>query len=373
MAEVKKVAVTCGGTGGHFYPGLTLARRCNERGGEAILLLSGKKAEEQAMIADGHGVRSVKLKIMPSPRGFIDTVRFSNGLVHGTLQSVKVLSRFKPDVLLGMGSFASLPPVLAAKMLGIPIFLHDGNARVGKANRFFSRWARHLGTAFPAVNGNRVKCACSCTGMPLRPELLDGSFSKEEAIKRLNRQYGTDLRPELPTLLIFGGSQGARIFNQTFPKALRGRDANDFQVMHLTGSREFEQVSTLYALAPFPVLCLPAASEMHLLYQAADVVVSRSGGSTVAELCLFGKYAFLIPYPYAAEKHQDDNAAFLAAAGAAEVIDNAQCTPEKADELISRWLAAPDELVAAGKRGISLARPDASETVLRLMERIPSQ
>ncbi len=363
----KSLAITCGGTGGHFYPGLTIARHACEHGWSVVLLLSGKKVDEQAAIAAEFDIQTVKLKIMPSPGNLSNAVRFIIGAVFGTLSAIAVLRRFKPDALLGMGSFASLPAVLAAKLLGIPIFLHDGNARIGKANRFFSRWARHLGTAFPPVNGEQVKCACSSVGMPVRPELLDNDCTKEAAVEHLNETYGTVLRPELPTLLIFGGSQGARIFNQTFPEALRGCEEIFFQVIHLTGANEFEAVSALYALAAFPVLCLPSTTEMHLLYRTADVVIARSGGSTVAELCLFGKYAFLIPYPYAAERHQNDNALFLAAAGAAEVIDNAQCTIEKADELINRWLAAPDEFVAAGKRGITLARPAAAEIMLQLI------
>lgn len=335
--KLSTLAITCGGTGGHFYPGLSIARHLKEQGCRAVIFLSGRNIPAQSAEAARYGIETVCLPPTPKSR-----IGHAFALLNGYLRSCRKLRKLKPDALLGMGSFASFPAAMAAVTLRIPVFLHDGNARVGKANRILSRFARHLGTAFPAVNPETVKCPLECTGMPLRPEITAGeAISKAEAITRVNALYGGSLKAELPTILIFGGSQGAAIFNSVLPTALRQLNELQFQVIHLTGKDKFAEVRETYCGAAFPALLLPSSSDMHLLYQAADLAVCRSGGSTVAELAHFGKAALLIPYPYAAERHQDDNAGFYAAAGAAVILQNAGCTPERVAGIIRGLLRQP--------------------------------
>jgi UDP-N-acetylglucosamine--N-acetylmuramyl-(pentapeptide) pyrophosphoryl-undecaprenol N-acetylglucosamine transferase len=334
------IAITCGGTGGHFYPGLSIARRLKAQNRRAVIFLSGRNIPSQSAEAARYGIETVCLPPTPKSRpGMIAA------LLKGFLSSRRELRKLKPDALLGMGSFASFPAAMAAVTLRVPLFLHDGNARVGKANRILSRFARHLGTAFPAVNGGTVKCPLDSTGMPLRPEITDGeTIARAEAITRVNALYQGSLKPDLPTILIFGGSQGAAIFNSVLPAALRQLGELQFQVIHLTGKDKFEEVREVYRDAAFPALLLPSSTEMHLLYQASDLAVCRSGGSTVAELTHFGKAALLIPYPYAAELHQDDNARFYAGTGAAVILQNAGCTPEQASEAIRKLLQQPPDV-----------------------------
>ena len=203
--------------------------------------------------------------------------------------------------------------------------------------------------------------------MPVRPELLGSTISKKDAIQSLNVKFGSILDPELPTMLIFGGSQGAEIFNRTFPEAMQESINRQFQVLHLTGHGKFEMVNSTYEKAFFPSLVLPSASEMDLFYQAADVVVSRSGGSTIAELTLFGKFAFLVPYPYAAENHQYDNALYMKNGDAAEIIDNADCTKEKVAKLLDRWLENPEKYREQGVKGKALSRPRAAADMLQVI------
>ncbi len=332
--KLSRLAITCGGTGGHFYPGLSIARYLKEHNCQVTLFLSGRHIPAQSAEAAKHDIATVNLPVTPKSK--IGQLR---AMLSGFLQSRRELKKLKPDALLGMGSFASFPTAMAAASLRIPLFLHDGNARIGKANRMLSRFARHLGTAFPAVNKGAIHCPCSCTGMPLRPEITAGKpMPKKTAIDEVNRLYSGNLSADLTTILIFGGSQGAAVFNKTFPEALKQLDGLKFQVIHLTGPDKFEELKEVYAGAPFPALLLPYANEMHLLYQAADLTVCRSGGSTVAELAHFGKYALLIPYPYAAELHQDDNANFYAGIGGAEILRNADCTVEKSVEILRRLL-----------------------------------
>lgn len=361
-----KLVISCGGTGGHFFPGLATARELNRLGGEALLLLSGMNSVKQQETAAAFGVRAVVLPPMPSPgRNPLKVFRFLAGLVKGMFQSSREIAAFRPDAALGMGSFASLPVLLAAWRAKVPIYLHDGNARIGRANRYLSRIAVFLGTAFPAVNADRVHCPVECTGMPLRRELLEAaSWTREAALAELNRRHGSLLLSDLRTILIFGGSQGAATLNEQVPQAIFSLGSNDFQVIHLTGPKNFEHAKRNYEKAPFPVLVLPGSDAMEILYSAADLVISRSGGSTAAELLLFGKSALLVPYPYAAENHQWDNARYLVKCGAAQAIDNADCSTTR----VAQWLTAfADDIegwAERSKRSKQFARPAAANALL---------
>jgi len=372
--RLQKLVISCGGTGGHFYPGLSVARTLREQGGEVLLLLSGVNAEKQKAVAESYGVPAVALPRMPSPHGIGSAVGFLRGALGGYSASRRELRHFQPQALLGMGSFTSLPPVLAARRGGIPVFLHDGNARIGRANRFFSRWARLLATAFPPCNVERCNCEHMTTGMPLRPELERASaISRDGAIAGLNREFGVSLDLALPTVLVFGGSQGASIFNGVLPEALRRlRDRFEFQVLHLAGPKKLEEARAAYGPVDFPLLLLESSEKMELFLGAADLVVSRSGGSTVAELALFGRASMLIPYPYAAENHQFDNARYLSDPGAAELVPNDECTPERMEALLAGLLADSGRLKQRGLLAAALAAPAAAERLLsEISDRLP--
>ncbi|MBQ4107297.1 MAG: UDP-N-acetylglucosamine--N-acetylmuramyl-(pentapeptide) pyrophosphoryl-undecaprenol N-acetylglucosamine transferase [Lentisphaeria bacterium] len=362
----QRLIITCGGTGGHFYPGLALARRHMACGHPVLMLLSGVNSESQRSIAQSFGIPVEVLPLMPSPgHNPVRACCFLNGLIRGYRQTRLEITRFRPDAVLGMGSFASLPVVLAAHASGIPIFLHDGNARIGRANRFLSRFARFLGTAFPPVNADRVRCRCNCVGMPLRPELVAAEhLERAEAIARLNHRYGCRLTPEIPVLLVFSGSQGAAAINAVIPEALRKLAPGSLQVIHLTGTNTFDEVQSSYQGIDTPLLLLPSCDAMELPYSAADLVISRSGGSTVAELQLFGKGAVLIPYPYAAEQHQWDNARVMVQGDAALALANNDCDAPRIARILQDFLDHPALWQNRGKQAFSLAHPDASDRML---------
>ena len=357
MREVRKLAITCGGTGGHFYPGLSLARTVLTRGGETVLLLGGKNSVRQAEIARSCGVKAVILPYMPPPsfRSPGSCWRFLRGALAGKKQAYRFLREFQPEALLGMGSFASLPAVWGALNANVPVFLHDGNARVGRANRRFSRYAGALGTAFPAVNASACRCRVETTGMPLRPELAGQRMERGAAMRALTERYGGQLDPERFTILIFGGSQGARRLNEAFGSAVKMLVAagRPLQVIHLTGPGEFETVSAFWRGSGVPGVVLPSLAEMGWAYSAADLVVARSGGSSVAEIHAFGKYAVVVPYPYASELHQNDNAEYLVKLGAAEMLPNELVTPELARKTLERLASCPEKLAEAGRNAVS--------------------
>ncbi len=366
------IVITCGGTGGHFYPGLSIARTQQARGRKVLLLLSGKNSVEQSRVAEKFNIPCQTLPHMPSPsiKHPGSCWKFLKGLLGGIKQAKAVLKAENPTAVLGMGSFASLPVIWAAKSLRLPIFLHDGNARIGKANRFLSRYAKVLATAFPAVNFHKVRSKYVVSGMPVRPELKQSAMSKPDAITALNEKFKSSLAGENFTILLFGGSQGARKLNEVFGKAVKAlaQKHSDIQLIQLTGAGEFDSVAKFYGEPDFPLLLLPGLAEMHWAYNAADLVICRSGGSTVAELNAFGKYAVVVPYPFAAELHQDDNADYLATLGAAEKVNNADLNEAMTLELLER-LYAQGDLVELGKKSI---RPEAwlgAENMLKIIDK----
>jgi len=366
--KLTRLAIACGGTGGHFYPGLSVARYFRKNYGEVLLFLGGKNAEAQAAIAEGHGIKTVIVKSSPRPQGIKAGIGFGLDFFHGVFEARRKLKAFAPDAMLGMGSFASATAAISAWMLRIPLFLHEGNARIGKANRILSRFAKQLAISFPPVNALQCKCGISCTGMPVRPELLGEQMDKAKALELLNNRYNTNLDPLKPVLLVFGGSQGAQVFNQTLPEALLQMGPQAPQVIHLTGKGKLEDVTKLYESAPFPYLTIAEADFMGLLYSACDVIICRAGASSIAEISLFDKYSFLIPYPYAADHHQDDNAAVLEATGAAMVIANECFTREKALEILYSWLGRRDEFRQLAQNCSYIARPEATEDLVRLIQ-----
>ena len=360
--KLQKLVVSCGGTGGHFYPGLSIAREFQEKYGEVLLLLSGSHAVEQSRIAGESGIEAVALPEMPHYRK--NPFRFVSGFLGGYSAAKKHLKEFAPQAMLGMGSFATLPVVLAAKSCHIPLFLHDGNARVGKANRKFSKWAEFAGTAFPAVNADKCRCEVLETGMPLRPELLDfAGLEKSAAIEALNKEFDMDFAADLPVIVITGGSQGAAVFNQVLPEALK-RCSGKFQVIHLCGKGKAADAEKGYAGAEFTYLLRETTGKMAEVMAAADLVFSRSGGSTAAELALFGVPSVLVPYPYAAEGHQMDNARHFEKHGGAIVVENQQLTAERASEIISGYLNDPEKFRKMGRKMKELGRPQASLTMI---------
>ena len=367
---LSRLAISCGGTGGHFNPGFSIARELKARGGSPILLLGGKHAEKQAETAAAFGINSVRISAMPLTRNPLKLPLFFKALFAGATKTKAVCRERKCQALLCMGSFASFPPAVAARMFHIPLFLHDGNAKIGRANRMLGRWAKALALSFPVADVSRCCCPAILTGMPLRPEIVNGKLSKADAVAEINRRWNAGFSPEKPLLLVFGGSLGARTINTRvrIPADLPG--ATELQVVRLVGPGNLEKIRPLYADSPAKELILESCSEMNLLYSAADLVICRSGGSTVSELAVYGKFACLIPFPFAADGHQDDNARWLASAGGACVIADSDCSEEKFASLLRDWSLHRENYTERGKASLRLAQPNAAGNVLDMIENI---
>ena len=372
MSDDKKfrLLISCGGTGGHFNPGLGIAKYLNQNGDESMLLLGGKHAEAQMKISADAGIRAESFDYHRPGKNPLQMLKFLWSVIRGIRFSRKLIREFQPDALLIMGSSISLPAALGARSMKTPIFLHDGNARVGKANRVLSRLAKGLALSFPAVNSKTLHCPCELTGLPLRQALIDGGeLPKAEAIEKLNELFGSDFTADAPTLLVFGGSLGALKINSSFIMPQNEPEMKRLQVIHLTGPGKLEELTEQYKTFPGKYILREASGEMGVIYSAVDAVICRSGGSTVSELAFFGKYALLIPFPYAAEHHQDDNAAYLASGGGAEVLFDADCSVEKMQDFVRRFLADPEKFRKLGANSRKLAFPDAAGAVIRMIQK----
>lgn len=367
---MKRLIISCGGTGGHFMPGLSIARTFREQGGEVLLLLGGKNAPKQMETAAKAGIVSMSFPASYPSGNPVRMFKFLCQAAAGYAKCRSAIKKFQPDALLAMGSFASLAPVTAAYSLKVPVFLHDGNTKLGKANLFLSRYAKALALSFPTLNADQAKCPTIQTGFPLRPELVSGEISKAEAIAELNRLYHANLSPEKPTILIFGGSLGADTINRKLIIKGNPEETKSIQFLRLTGPGKLESLKELYAQQNVEMLALESAQEMHLFYSAADLVISRSGGSTVSEIAVYGKYALLLPYPFAAENHQEDNAKWLASAGGAEILHDSEANEADFTVWLLNWMNQQEVYVKKGKGSKTIARPDASQRVLDMIRNI---
>lgn len=318
-----KIAVACGGTGGHIFPGLATAEVLRRRGHTITLWLAGKGVESAAASGWDGPVITV------SSEGFETRLSWrALGTVWRLFQAVRTCTRIMrveaPDVLLAMGSYASVGPVGAALRCKVPVVLHESNVVPGRAVRLLARWATAVAVSFEETRYHLRGRDLVVTGMPLRREL-------EEAA----RQAAED-RPRTgpPTVLVMGGSGGARSLNDAAPAGLAEaqRQGCALKAIHLTGRGDEERVAAAYRALGLPAVVHGFTHDMAGLYRQADLAISRSGAASCAELSAFGIPSLLVPYPHAVGDHQAANARSLEKAGAADVVADA--------DLTSSWLAS---------------------------------
>ncbi len=368
MKAFEKLAIACGGTGGHFYPGLSVAVEFKKLGGTPLLILSGRHSEEQKLKALEHNIESEIVPSPPVPTGILEKLDYSRTCAINIVKILKVFSTFRPDAILVMGSYTSIAAGIASTVSKIPMFIHEGNALAGKANLFLSRFAAKMALSFPAVNARKILCGYEITGMPARAEIVDGRLQgKGDAIAMVNAAYGTGFSDKSPIILVFGGSQGAMKINDLVPPTFDMLKKKEFQIIHLAGHDKIKETKARYANIDKPRLVIESSDKMSMLYAVSDLVISRSGGSTIAELCLFGKYAILAPYPYASDNHQRENADYYASSGAGTVLTDTEFTITKISGLIASFLDNPAEYVEKGRLSAKIAVPDAAARIISLI------
>lgn len=364
-----RLAIATGGTGGHFFPALSIAREYRRRVGPAILIIGGQQAQAHLELARQHGFSTAHLDAVRMPPSFWGVPLFSLRLAWEVFRGRRLLRSLHIDRVLGMGSFASVPLCLAAAFTGKPLFLHEGNAVLGRANRFLQRRARKLLLSLPLSNQQTPRAPTLLTGFPLRSELLTVSrnISSGNAAGEMRQKFGLD--PNLPTLLVFGGSQGADFFNRLLPALCRSASPSTplppFQLLQFTGSETAaEHLRRAFDQAGLPAYVAAWSNHMEEAYQAADLVLCRGGAATIAELAWFGKPAIIVPLPNAAEDHQSANAELLARADAARFWRQDETTPARLKEAVAEFVAAPERWQEQGRNFRSWSRPEAARQIV---------
>jgi UDP-N-acetylglucosamine--N-acetylmuramyl-(pentapeptide) pyrophosphoryl-undecaprenol N-acetylglucosamine transferase len=323
-----RVALACGGTGGHIFPGLATAEVLRAHGHEVTLWLAGKDVEAAAVSGWSGAVVTIPARGLPTQLAWRGVPALWSLLK--AMRACRARMRHNPpDVLLAMGSYASVGPVYAALRNRVPVVLHEANVVPGRTIRLFARWARAVAASFEASRFYLPHGRLVLTGMPLRREL--------ELASRASHRLARDDRF---TILVLGGSRGAHCLNTVASAALIMLHARGvpLHVIHLTGAADEQAVRGAYATAGVPHEVQAFIAQMAPRYAAADLAVCRSGASTCAELLAFGLPALLVPYPHAAANHQLANAQAMTRLGAADYVSEQSLTATwLADYLAERW------------------------------------
>jgi len=358
------VAIACGGTGGHLFPGIAVGHELVARGCDVSLLISPKDVDQTAVRGIAQEFSVITLPAVGLTGR--NVLKFAAASLRSYRAAKAAFRPRPPQAVLAMGGFTSAPPVLAGRRLGAATFLHESNTFPGRANRWLARVVDECFVGFPEAVSRLRHQRVTVTGTPVRPGFVQADAAGARTALGLAR--------DKPVLLVVGGSQGASGVNglvlAAFPKLLER--LSDFQMVHLTGVADCERVRA--ALAPFGrrVRVHAFFSEMELLLGAATVAVSRSGASSLAELAAMRVPSVLIPYPAAVDDHQRFNAEAFAGAGAARVFSQKDATADGLAAAVAklavdgearhRALAALAELDRPGAAG------DIAERILRRLQ-----
>lgn len=345
-----KVIIAGGGTGGHIFPAISVAEEILKRSGaNEVLFVGTKKGLENELLSKrgfrvGHiSARGIKGK------GVGKSVTALLAACKGVSDSMSIIKRFGPDVVLGVGGYVSGPAVLAASLLGIPTAICEQNGYPGLTNRILGRFVRKVFATFDESVKFFPRGKVVITGNPVRRDILRSGEIKKDS--------------DTITVLVFGGSQGAHKLNASVPEALSRLGRPDIKVIHQTGDRDFEQVKNAYAGHGIDARVLRFIDDMAGAYAEADFVIGRSGAGTVAEITALGKPSLLIPYPYATNDHQMENARVLERAGAAVVVEDKDATAENLHAALTNLLRK-DKLNTMASRALALGRPDAAVVIV---------
>ena len=349
-----RLIIAGGGTGGHLFPGIAVAREVKARFMNAtVLFVVGRKRMEtdilsrsgfEAIPIDVEGIKGRGLK-----KGLPVLVKLPKSF----LQSVSIIRRFSPSFALGVGGYSAGPFCAAARCMGIPTAIHEQNSYPGVTNRLLSRFVDCIFISFEESGSYFEKKKVILTGNPVRRELF------------LKRSNGPEAKDKF-TALVVGGSQGAQAINKIFVEALAflSDKQKRIEVIHQTGKGDYERVIEDYRGRGLKGEIAPFINDMGDAYNRADIVVSRAGATTIFELAALGKPSILIPYPYATNRHQEINAGALVRAGGAEMILQEDLTAEGLANTFIRYMDNRMVLKEMGERAHQISQLDAAAVIV---------
>nr|VFK51650.1 MAG: UDP-N-acetylglucosamine-N-acetylmuramylpentapeptide N-acetylglucosamine transferase [Candidatus Kentron sp. TUN]VFK52318.1 MAG: UDP-N-acetylglucosamine-N-acetylmuramylpentapeptide N-acetylglucosamine transferase [Candidatus Kentron sp. TUN]VFK52749.1 MAG: UDP-N-acetylglucosamine-N-acetylmuramylpentapeptide N-acetylglucosamine transferase [Candidatus Kentron sp. TUN] len=347
-----------GGTGGHVFPGLAIAEQLRAQGVQVFWLGTRRGLEAELVPKAGFAIRFIYIGGLRG-KGLVRQILAPFFIFIAFLQSLWAILRIRPHVVLGMGGFVSGPGGVAAWLLHRRLLIHEQNAIPGMTNRLLASLATTVMEAFPGsfstVRGTYVRCPVQHTGNPVRHNIA----SLSPPVERLQR------KDEVLRVLVLGGSQGAESLNKVVPEAVGTLvDSTLVMVRHQTGSQNLTSVRASYRDLCVTVELVPFIDDMAEAYEWADLVVSRAGAMTIAELTIVGVASILVPYPFAVDDHQLENARFLANAGAAVLVPQSELTAVDLGRLFSEFHGARHRLVAMAEAARGLAISDATQRVV---------
>jgi UDP-N-acetylglucosamine--N-acetylmuramyl-(pentapeptide) pyrophosphoryl-undecaprenol N-acetylglucosamine transferase len=355
------VLVAAGGTGGHLFPAEALAAALTTRG-IAVHLVTDRRAARYGGAFSEHSVHVVSSATVAS-RNPIALARTAAMLGRGLLQARALIRLLKPAAVVGFGGYPTVPPLLAAAWAGVPGVIHEANAVMGRANRLLAPRVTAIATTFPDMFGQRPDLAAKAalTGNPVRPTVVAAAATPYPVL-------GDPVR-----LLVFGGSQGARIMADIVPAAIGLIDAGQrarLSIVQQARDEDLARVRAAYAELAVVAEIAPFFADLPARMAASHLIVSRSGASTVAELAAIGRPSILVPLPHALDQDQLANAGVLERAGGAIRLTQDAFTPRRLASEIAALAAAPQRLTAMAAAARSMARLDAADRLAELVLKV---
>ena len=356
-----RIVISGGGTGGHIYPAIAIAKEVMQLKPEAEVIFIGGKGRRESTIVPKFGFDFVPILVEGFPRRMSTRwFKVAFKVPMGLVKSLIVLRHFSPRVVIGTGGYVCGPVLLSALLLNMPILIQEQNAMPGITNRIMGRWADEIHIPFLAAARFFPSGRTKVTGNPVRPEIAAAKASAGEREK-------LGLEKDRLTISFLGGSQGASSINAAAVGALKRlvRFAPRLQIIHQTGEPDFPTIKKSYDELPFVTVVQPYFDTIEDVYAATDLVVCRSGGMTVAEITVRGLPAILIPYPFAAGDEQTFNAQALERSGAAVMIQNGQLTGERLADVLTSLIQDKERLSEMAEKSRSLGRPEAAREIAR--------
>lgn len=362
-----RILIAAGGTGGHICPGLAIASYLKDNTQDVRVLWVGGSRDTDSRIPASHDLRFASISMQSWPRQFsAKRIDFAWNVVLSHLQAFLILICFRPHVVVGTGSYHSFPAVVLSYFLGIKSVICEQNVNPSLTNKLLARFASRIAVSFPQTRGllpRSERHKVRLMGNPIRPEILKAS--RKKALRVL------DLKEGYFTLFFLGGSQGAHILNrvgiETIDLLKKEKSLKNIQVIFITGRGDLARVREYFELAGVPSVVREYMSQIQHAYAASDLVVCRSGATTLAEITARGLPAILIPYPYATNSHQLENARFLEAQGAAYSILEKDLAAPKLAAVILKLARNRDLLKEMEEKGKQLAQPQATEMIASMI------
>lgn len=351
------IAMAGGGTGGHLFPGISLAAAFNEINPEIEIIFLGTRTGLDAKIVPDYGYKLIYAGLERRKRGLGGLIKFGFGGLSAISTSMKTLKKYNVNALIVLGGFAAFTPALAAKLKGIPIFILEQNVLPGRVNRFMSRFAKEAYTQFEESNDKLCKAKNVITlGNPIRKFDLDNLNIPD---------WARNLDSSRPCLAILGGSQGALNLNKIMINSsqLILEKLNSVQIIHIAGDRDKDFVQREYSEKNLDVKVLGFVKEMDVVYKFADLFISRAGATTIAELTALGKPSILVPFPHAKDNHQFYNAKVVSEKGAAILFEEKELNEKILADKVINILDDEKKIEEMSKNSADLGKPDAAVNI----------